>query len=251
MPADLLTPISCYLKWSKLHKNSFLFESVLAGEKIGRYSFIGCNPRKLIQTHDKDPLMDLEAELHLRKPVKVSGLPEFYGGAIGLDFIIVGYIGYDCIRYFEPSTERPLIDILQIPESVLMFCDSIVIFDHLFSVIKVVTNILLDPGSNNIAQKYDEAISQIKSIVDLLESTELKLPVQPPIISSDTVSNIGKEGYEKLVVDLKKNIAQGDIIQAVPSQRVSKKTNLHPFNAYRMLRTVNPAPYMFYIGSNH
>lgn len=135
-----------------------------------------------------------------------------------------------------------------------MFCDSIVIFDHLYSIVKVVSNVFLPDNCDNnpelIKNQYNEALLKIQSIVKILmdPKEEVVLPNQPPIISDKAVSNIGKEGYEGFVISLKKYIANGDIIQVVPSQRVSKRTNLHPFNAYRMLRTVNPAPYMFYIG---
>ncbi|KAI8909530.1 ADC synthase [Gorgonomyces haynaldii] len=241
IPADLLTPISAYLKYLKCQPNTFLFESVLPGEQIGRYSFLGGEPRKIMVQNQQDPLLGLEQELKNIQPVQVEGLPHFTGGA-------VGYIGYDCVRYFEPRTNRPLKDTLEIPESILFLCDSIVIFDHLYSVIKIVSNVILEKG-DQIELKYQMAVDKIKSIKHILEHGEIEMPKQQPITTQNEegVSNIGQEGYESFVHHLKKHIVMGDIIQAVPSQRVVKKTDLHPFNAYRTLRTVNPSPYMFYV----
>lgn len=246
--ADLLTPISAYLKWCRCKPHSFLFESVLAGDVIGRYSFLGCTPRKVLQSFDSDPLVDLEAILNEINPVAVPDLPPFTGGA-------VGFIGYDCIRSFEPKTNVDVKDVLKIPDAVLMLCDSIVIFDHLYSLVKIVSNVILTPQdlasphlTSIIALKYNTAINEISTIISHLQSPEILLPSQPPINSAPAVSNIGKDGYMSFVRSLKQNIVAGDIIQVVPSQRLSKVTNLHPFNAYRQLRTVNPAPYMFYVG---
>jgi anthranilate synthase component I len=179
------------------------------------------------------------------RPVKVPGLPEFTGGA-------VGYIGYDCVRYFEPTTDTELTDVLKIPDAVLLLCDSIVVFDHLYSMVKVVSNVVISETASpeEIKLAYDAAVTKIDSIIATLQKPEIEIPPQPKIVSEKAESNIGKAGYEKFVVDLKRNIAAGDIIQVVPSQRVTKPTNLHPFNAYRMLRTVNPAPYMFYISTS-
>ena len=190
-------------------------------------------------THDQDPLLLLEKQLG--KSVRVPDLPNFNGGA-------VGYISYDCVRYFEPKTNRPLDDHINIPESCLMFFDAIVIFDHLYSTIKIVSNIILDAPKSNIEQAYQASWDQILTIYTALVSDTTPLPEQLPLGEDEpAISNFGQDGFESMVKELKKNIAQGDIIQVVPSQRLKKKTNLHPFNAYRMLRTVNPSPYMFYM----
>lgn len=239
LPADMLTPVQCFLQWSQLKPNSFLFESVLGGEHVGRYSFIGTDPLKILQATDCDPLEEIENELAKWTAVAVPGLPDFTGGA-------VGYISYDCVRFFEPSTERPLRDPVCVPESIMLISDSIIVFDHLFSVVKVVSNVMISENIP-IEMAFAKAVGKLESIVAALESpTRISVP-QPPISSFEAVSNIGREGYVGFVEKLKKHITNGDIIQAVPSQRLKKKTNLHPFNAYRTLRTVNPSPYMFYI----
>ncbi|KAJ3102427.1 bifunctional tryptophan synthase trp1 [Phlyctochytrium planicorne] len=242
--ADLLTPVSAYLKLTQAKTgNSFLFESVAGGERIGRYSFMGSSPRKVIKTgpsegYEGDPLPLVEKELSAYKFVSVPG------GA-------VGYISYDCVKYFEPKTSRELRDPLGIPDSIFMLCDTIVIFDHLHHLIKVVSHLYADEvmSSNMIGSEYTRATTRIEEVVALLSDENTPLPVQGPIttLGADAVSNVGKAGYESFVHKLKVHIKQGDIIQAVPSQRIQRKTSLHPFNAYRQLRSLNPSPYMFYV----
>ena len=242
---DILTPISCYLKLTKSSpEHSFLFESILGGEKIGRYSFLGSMPRKIIEFEENvDPILTIEKELASVKPVKVDGLPSFTGGA-------VGFISYDCVQYFEPTTKTNLNDPLGIPDAVMMLCDSIVIFDHLYSVIKICSNVIISDNASESEIKiaYDKAVNNIKDIEARLNHPETLFPIQEPILDkSDSVSNVGEQGYKDFVGEIKKSIVKGDVIQVVPSQRLKKKTNLHPFNAYRRLRTVNPSPYMFYV----
>ncbi|KAJ3396759.1 hypothetical protein HDV05_003118, partial [Chytridiales sp. JEL 0842] len=137
--ADLLTPVSAYLKLTRhTTHNSFLFESVAGGEKIGRYSLLGAAPRKVVRVGDNeavkgDPLKVVEKLLADVKFVPVPGVHHFTGGA-------VGYIAYDCVRFFEPKTARLLKDPLAIPDAIFMLCDTIVIFDHLHHLIKVVSH---------------------------------------------------------------------------------------------------------------
>jgi anthranilate synthase component 1 len=164
----------------------------------------------------------------------------------------VGYVAYDCVKYFEPRTKRDLKDPLQVPESLFMITDTIVAFDHFFQTIKVITHMHVrddqEATPEALQADYDKATKAIEEIVETLQAPEVPLPPQPPIQKGqDYVSNIGREGYEAHVNRLKKHITKGDIIQAVPSQRFSRPTSLHPFNIYRHLRTVNPSPYLFYI----
>ncbi|KAM3066790.1 anthranilate synthase component 1 [Clarireedia jacksonii] len=247
--SDLITPSAAYLKISAHSKSehSFLFESA-ATEKVGRYSFIGAGPRKILKTGEGhgeqvDPLPSLEAELAKCRVAQIPGqkLPPLTGGAIG-------YVGYDCVRYFEPKTARPMKDVLKVPESLFMLFDTIVAFDRFFGVIKVITYLHVPDDLSHVSAEYDKAQAMIDEIVAVLESQETPLPVQPPISQDqEYTSNIGREGYEQHVKDLKNHITAGDIIQAVPSQRFARPTTLHPFNIYRHLRTVNPSPYLFYV----
>ncbi|KAG2116665.1 ADC synthase [Suillus discolor] len=228
LPADLITPCMAYLRVAKDSKYSFLLESVIAGENIARYSFVGADPLKVIKTGPNeefqgDPLSALQRELAVHQYVKIPEIPTFTGGAIG-------YVSYDCIQYFEPKTARELSDPLSIPESLFMICDTLLIYDHLFQSIKIVSH------------------SKIRRLAKVLLSHTTPEVLQPPItLGNQAVSNIGKEGYESFVTKLKEHIVAGDIIQAVPSQRLARPTDLHPFNAYRHLRQVNPSPYMYYL----
>ncbi|KAH8811764.1 anthranilate synthase-like protein component I [Xylogone sp. PMI_703] len=247
--SDLITPSAAYLKVSAHSKSdfSFLFESA-ATERVGRYSFVGAGPRKILKTGEGhgdqvDPLPALEAELAKSRVADVPGLrlPPLTGGAIG-------YVGYDCVRYFEPKTARPMQDVLKVPESLFMLFDTVVAFDRFFGVIKVITYLRIPEDISQLDSEYEEAQARIDELVGVLQSPDTPLPVQGPIeLDQQYTSNIGQDGYEGHVKTLKKHIIGGDIIQAVPSQRFSRPTSLHPFNIYRHLRTVNPSPYLFYI----
>ena len=249
LSADLLTPISAYLKLSNGESYSFLFESILGGEKLGRFSFIGTCPYKVVSCNSDqgDPLTMIEQEMEKINYIGVPEIPSFTGGAIG-------YISYDCVRVFEPSIKRnipELKDSLGLPDAVLMFCDTVVVFDHLFQTLRIISHVFTSPDES-FQISYDKATKKIQKCLGKLESDELTLPDQGPItLGHEAISNVGKEGYQNFVKDLKDFIVDGDIIQAVPSQRIKKKTDLHPFNAYRMLRRVNPSPYMFYINLNN
>ncbi|KAI9622791.1 hypothetical protein H4Q26_015075 [Puccinia striiformis f. sp. tritici PST-130] len=246
LPADLLTPVAAYLKLtngaqcqSKSSSSasdqtvegveSFLLESVVAGSHQARYSFVGNNPSKVLRTGENytyrgDPLIPLEEELNKYKYVPVPGIPPFTGGAIG-------YVSYDCVFHFEPTTQRPLSDPIGMAESAFMICDTVVVFDHTFQTVKVVSNVIVPSASSATAEQIDNAYERAKlkiiEVCNLLESSHVPLPVQEPIPPKEErqlpVSNVGKVGYEGFVTSLKQNISQGDIIQAVPSQRLKKK----------------------------
>ncbi|KAF7549333.1 hypothetical protein G7046_g8394 [Stylonectria norvegica] len=254
-PADLLTPSAIYLKLSKgaTADYSFLLESATGStETVGRYSFVGANPRKVLETgpgYDDvgDPLNALQAELSQHRVLEIPSLrlPKLSGGA-------VGYVSYDCIKYFEPKTARPLKDNLQIPEALFMLFDTVVAFDHFRSTLTVVTHMQIPKNaSDDFQPAYDEACATLRATVDIISQIETPLPSQTTSsqINSEMQysSNVGRHGYETFVTKLKEYIVKGDIIQAVPSQRFSRSTNLHPFNIYRTLRTLNPSPYVFFL----
>lgn len=168
-------------------------------------------------------------------------LPPLTGGAIG-------YVGYDCVRYFEPKTARPMKDVLKLPESFFMLFDTIVAFDHFYQQVKVITYLRIPEVESDISKAYREASKVIEDTVNTLRQEKTPLPEQGPIkLNQSYTSNIGQDGYENHVTRLKKHIKAGDIIQAVPSQRFARPTTLHPYNIFRHLRTVNPSPYLFYI----
>ena len=142
-------------------------------------------------------------------------------------------------------------DVLKVPEAFFMLFNTIVSFDHFFSIVKVITYIhvpSLPIDGSELSKKHDAARDTLRSMVSILQATDIPLASQPPIkLNNEYVSNIGQSGYEAHVRTLKDHISSGDIIQAVPSQRFSRPTSLHPFNIYRHLRTVNPSPYLFYV----
>ncbi len=192
---------------------------------------------------EADPLPLLEEELSQSRVASIPGLnlPPLTGGAIG-------YVGYDCVRYFEPKTARPMKDILKVPESLFMIFDTIIAFDHFFQVVKVITYAKVPTVLSDLSEAYAAASTTITDLIYTLSSEEIPLPQQQPIAQNQEYScNKDREGYEDFVRRLKSHISCGDIIQAVPSRRLSRPTTLHPFNIYRHLRNVNPSPYLFYI----
>lgn len=250
IPADLFTPTQAYLKVSEGSKLSFLYESAATTGTIGRYSFVGANPLKVIKSGpghgpEEDPLPRLEKELAQYRVASVPSLrlPPLTGG-------VIGYVGYDCVRYFEPKTARPMKDVLKLPESFFMLYDTIVAFDHFFNVCKVITYLQVPAtdSKSDLQAAYADASATLRKTISTLQAEHIPLPYQPPIAQNQpSKSNIGQTGYEAHVTQLKKHVSKGDIIQAVPSHRIARPTTLHPFNIYRHLRTVNPSPYLFYI----
>jgi anthranilate synthase component 1 len=237
--ADLDTPVSAYLKIAR-GKYSFLLESVEGGERLARYSFLGTEPSGIITTGGEksiDPLLLIEEEFKKFRPVAVAGLPRFHGGA-------VGYLGYEVARYFEelPSPDN---DPVGLPESVMMLADTLLIFDHLTHSIKVVSHVHLD---GDVASEYKKATGRIDEIARRLESTvatEIKRPPHRP--KPNVRSNLTRAEYEGMVERAKEHIYEGDIIQVVPSQRLSRHTDASPFAIYRALRSLNPSPYMYFL----
>lgn len=188
------------------------------------------------------PLLEKELAKSRVASVPSIQLPPMTGGA-------VGYVGYDCVKYFEPKTHRDDVkDVLGVPESFFMLYDTLVALDHFTQVVKVITYVRVPDSMDQLENAYEEAKRTLKKYVKILEKTEIPLPKQKPIhLGYEYTSNIGQEGYENHVKTLKKHLGNGDIIQAVPSQRFARPTSLHPFNVYRTLRNVNPSPYLFYI----
>ncbi|KAK4555698.1 anthranilate synthase component 1 [Recurvomyces mirabilis] len=252
--SEFLTPSSIYLKIAANSTSnlSFLFESAATTETIGRYSFVGADPRETLTSgpshgFEGDPLPRLDEQLSKYRVAEIPSLrlPPMTGGAIG-------YVGYDCVKYFEPKTKRPMKDVLEVPESLFMLYDTIVAVDHFFQKVMVITYLHVpgkkDTENDALAQAYEGCRKTIANTLKILKQTDVPLPPQGPIsLDQQYTSNIGRPGYEAHVTKLKQHIVAGDIIQAVPSQRIARPTDLHPFNIYRHLRTVNPSPYLFYL----
>ena len=245
--ADLETPVSAYLKVAR-GPYSYLLESVEGGERLGRYSFIGTEPYKIIKTGpglpegEVDPLLLVEAEMALYRLIPVDGLPGFHGGA-------VGYLAYDAIRYFEPRVPAMPADPQGVPESVFMFGETILVFDHLRHDIKVVSHAYLN---GDVEQAYTDATRRIDEMVSRL-AQPLSLPDElqsgTPLTGgpAPVESNFTVDRYASVIDKCIEYVYAGDIIQVVNSQRFSRRTAAHPFQVYRALRSVNPSPYMYYL----
>ncbi|MDI6744543.1 MAG: anthranilate synthase component I, partial [Thermodesulfovibrionales bacterium] len=253
--ADFDTPVSAFLKIDK--SPSFLLESVVGGEKWARYSFLGTNPSKVIKGRGKnieirergrkpvvfeadDPVDVLKKEIALYKPVDVQGLPRFSGG-------LVGYMGYDMVRFFErvPDSKKPGIDL---PDMFFMLADTMLIFDSLKQKIKIVSNVHV--GGKSPAKVYKEAVEKIDAITEKLKGSKGQRVKgsKGQNVKRKFKSSFGtREAFEKAVLKSKEYIAAGDIFQVVLSQRFERKSGVEPFDVYRALRVINPSPYMYYI----
>jgi len=242
MVADLETPVSAFMKINK-SGNSFLLESVEGGERIARYSFIGTEPYKIIKTSEgekADPLPLIAGELEKYRIIPVDGLPRFSGGA-------VGYLAYETVTHFE-ELPSPDVDTLKLPESLFMFVNTMLVFDHVTHRIKILSHARLD---GNIEEEYNRAIERIDELADRLNQPLVQDWGGRTIYKSKNnlpfSSNFSKEEFERSVLKIKEYITQGEAIQVVLSQRLAQKTSLPPFEIYRALRSINPSPYMFFL----
>ncbi len=254
--ADMDTPVSAFKKIDD-GKFSFLLESIEGGEKWGRYSFIGSTPSIIFRSKGKnaeiiedgmprsiessDPLKVLSETVARFTPVEVEGLPRFFGGA-------VGYLGYDMVRHFEgclPPLKPALLDCY---DSYFMITDTIVIFDTMSQKIKVVSNAHIKPGIST-EEAYSEAVGKIDRIIGRLRTPLPLHTSESPIeaMMTELKPNMSRNEFEVAVEKAKEYIRSGDIIQIVLSQRFSGRVGADPFDIYRVLRTLNPSPYMFFL----
>ena len=258
--ADLETPVSAYLKTAR-GPYSYLLESVEGGEHVARYSFIGTEPSEVIVTGSGerddavDPLALLESRMNRVKCAEVDGLPRFHGGA-------VGYVGYEAIQYFEPRVPALKGPGVGVPESVFMLTDVLLIFDHVKQTIALVAHARVD-GDPDAA--YRRATGIIEEMGNRLESplpsSAHRRPRESGGVTGDAGldyayganadrslrSNMSREDYEDMIQAARRGIYDGELIQVVLSQRLSRRTEVPPFDLYRSLRAVNPSPYMFYL----
>jgi anthranilate synthase component 1 len=269
---DFETPLSAYRK-IRGQGESFLFESVEGGEHIGRYSFLGCNPRAVIRQYGhlveviengrvtehftiagtaaaagaqtvKDGLEVVELIMARYKAVFLPGLPRFTGGA-------VGFIGYEFIHDVEPVVPRPPKDDLQTPTLYFLIADELLIFDRVTQTITILVNAILSqdsrPDPGEAGNSYDEAVSEIERLVSLLEQPSEQVPVAVPseVPGVPFESNLTREKFYENVLRAKDYIREGDIIQVVGSQRFSTEIRSSPLDIYRAARSINPSPYMF------
>jgi anthranilate synthase component 1 len=253
--ADLDTPVSAYMKLAG-GPYSYLLESVQGGEKWGRYSMIGLSADRILRVRDRtvtlsgadgrvlwsreaaDPLAEIERFQQEYRVPHVPGLPRFTGG-------LVGYFGYDCVRYIEPRLDTaPLPDPLNCPDILLLTSDRLVIFDNVSG--KIILIVHADPAK---AGAYDQALSDLDQLASRLAETPTRR--QPAaagrvVDEKDFISGFTKPEYEAVVESIKRYIVEGDVMQVVPSQRLSIPFRAAPLDLYRALRCTNPSPYMYY-----
>jgi anthranilate synthase component 1 len=254
---DTLTPVSAFCKIQE-GDWAFLFESVVGGERLGRYSFLGSGPFLRFQAWDHhvevqgprgpareeehaDPLRLLEETLGRYRSPHLAGLPRFCGGA-------VGYAAYDAVRYVERLPNPPSDD-RHLPDLCFAFYDRMVIFDHLTKTIAVVAHAHVDPADP--ARGYHEACGRVDRLVERLQQgvADLQLTDISPVgeVQRSYQSNFASGAFETAVEKCKEYIRAGDIFQVVLSQRLTTETRARPFDIYRTLRVVNPSPFMFYL----
>ena len=272
--ADIETPLSAYRK-IRGPGESFLFESVEGGEHLGRYSFVGCNPRAVIRQNGntvehrengkvigtyrisppgstgtdsasasgtesvRDGLEVVQRIMDKFRPVTIPGLPRFTGGA-------VGFIGYEFIHDVEPVVPRPPRDDLHTPVMYFLIADQLLIFDRVAQTITVLVNASLAEAATP-EEAYEDATAEIDRLVALLEHPSEHHPVSVPaeVSSIPFDSNVPKEKFFANVLKAKEYIRSGDIIQVVGSQRFSTPVKSSPVDIYRAARSINPSPYMF------
>ena len=252
--ADLETPLSLYLKLAQTERNganSFLLESVVGGERFGRYSFIGLPARTLVratgpkvevvrdgvvvETSERNPL-DFIAEFQLRfKPAPRAGLPRFSGG-------LAGYFGYDAVRYIEKKLAHsaPSDDPLGMPDIQLLLAEEIAVIDNLAG--KLYLIVYADPTA---PEAYTRARRRLRELRDRLHQ-----PVQAPVTSSsvrtETYREFARDDYLAAVRRAKEEIEAGELMQVQVGQRLVKPFRDSPLSLYRALRSVNPSPYMYF-----
>jgi len=253
--ADLDTPLSTYLKLAN-QPYSYLFESVHGGEKWGRYSIIGLPCRTVIRVsgHDltvsyddvvveqdqvKDPLAWIDAYQSRFKALDLDSLPRFCGG-------LVGYFGYDTVRYIEPrlaNCNNP--EPLQTPDIMLLLSEEVVVFDNLKG--KLVLIVFVDPSVDNAYAKGQKRLDELTALLDKPLPQSNPSVQGEPVNEADFVCGFSQQEFEDAVRTAKQYIVDGDVMQVVLSQRMSIPYKHSPLDLYRMLRCLNPSPYMYYL----
>ena len=250
--ADLLTPISTFMKLAKNSEYAFILESVEAGEQYARYSFIGRDPKQIIKS-DKNKVytksngdwelvtkkfLPYVRDLHKSyQSPKLDGLPSFSGG-------LVGYLGYESVAWIE---DIPIYkeDELDIPDAVFMLFEELIAFDHLKNQIILFSNVQITDDMN-LNSAYELAL---KKIDKMGEDLHQDIDYQTPEVRRNSISesNFSQQNFEKAVLSAQEYIKSGDVFQLVLSQRFKRQTEASSETIYRALRTINPSPYMFHL----
>ena len=253
--ADLDTPLSVYLKLVGDQPYGYLFESVHGGEKWGRYSIIGLPARTRLEVKDHqvsvirdgevvessteaDPLAFVEAFQQRYRVPELPGLPRFTGG-------LVGYFGYDTVRYIEPRLDRgDKPDPLGTPDILLMVSDQVVVFDNLLGRMYIIVHGKPEEGDTfeSVPARIGELVAKLRAATPPRVMGE-----RHAVAESDFVSGFTEEGFKAAVERIKAYIVEGDCMQVVISQRLSIPYHAPPLDLYRALRTLNPSPYMYFL----
>jgi len=251
--ADMLTPVSAFLRIAGDSPYAFLLESVEGGEKVARYSFLGAKPDSVLRVvsgevfveengvtrrDDLPPLQAMRRYAGRYVPVRSDDLPPFTGGA-------VGFMGYGAIHWFEklPDAHK---DDLGIDDSIVAFFSTLVAFDHVRHEMVLISNVFTDGRTEGLEAEYDQALARIAAM-----EAQLELPASVPVpLGGERAkmrSTMNRDLFEMAVNRAKEYITAGDAFQVVLSQRLELSITAHPFQIYRALRVVNPSPYMFYL----
>lgn len=248
--SDIRTPIEVMRILKRVSNHCYMLESVADNEKWGRYTFLGYNPgleitclnghMKIGDLHfdTTDPRTYLKQILAERKSPRIEGLPTFTGG-------LVGYFSYDYLKYAEPSLHLDATDTEGFQDVDLMLFDKVIAFDHYRQKIILIVNISLDQYES----EYHRAELELQHMADLIQNGT-PAPNVPGQMTSPMRPLFSKEQYCSMVEKAKHHIREGDIFQIVLSNRLEADFEGSLFNAYRILRTVNPSPYMFYFSSS-
>ncbi len=260
--SDHLTPVSAFRLLDDGHSPACLFESVIGGEKIGRYSFIAIGPRSRVVAFGNevhwhhngetstqtvaDPLDFLRSKLGSLSVASLPDLPPFVGGAIG-------YAAYDVVRYVE-SLPNPPNDDRHLPDLDFGFYDLLVVFDNVNKTVMVL-NLVPKPVGNNNRSLYDQAVRRIDDVtarlcqsLPALPAADIVLGLAPNILPT---SNFTQAEFESAVAKCREYIQAGDIFQVVLSQRFEIEIDCEPLEVYRSLRVINPSPFMFLVRTPH
>ncbi len=262
VPGDLETPVSAYYKLAAGRAYSFLLESVEGEEKVASYSLISRDPELVFTSKGQEagilrfakggpklqkvafqgsPLSVVRDLMKGYHAVNVPGLPRFFGG-------MVGYLSYDCVRFFEHLPDKTKDD-LKMPDICLALAKDLVVFDHRRHTLKIVSCVHLAPGDSRQAKikKYKAALKVIDALTADLQKPLRKARPRKSGPKISPVSNCSQSQYEAMVIKAKAHIKAGDIFQVVLSQRLTAAISVDAFEIYRALRVLNPSPYMFYL----
>jgi anthranilate synthase component I len=239
---DLETPVSAFLKLRGRDPQfpAFLLESAEQGQRVGRFSFIGVRPRKVVRWSlgdPGDPYALAAAEVGAFSQAPFRDAPPFAGGA-------VGFFGYDLVRTVEPLGD-PNPDVVGLPDMALMLSDVLVVFDHLKHTITILVNVYAEDGEIDAA--YADALATIAKARRLLAGPVPEVRPTPARERPTFSSNMPRERGEAMVARIVEYVHAGDAFQVVPSQRWSAEVDADPFSIYRGLRVVNPSPYMYFL----